>query len=153
LAATKKKHKPSRRVSKPTQAELKRRAAKAAETRRSNAVAATRKQARALAKRRETLRLKAEAHERRSLAAKKGARTRRAKERARSALETFVGAVDKRAPLRELERVKESWRRAKRELEGALSEDYERYLEILDDLADESGTEWDIAYGSTEHAA
>jgi hypothetical protein len=123
------------------------------ETRRAKERALEAKRRAAAKKRAETLRRKAEAHAKRVEAAKRGARTRKAKERAAAALGTFVKAVDRRTREHELSRVKESWHRAKRDLESALDGDYERYLAILDELADDEGIEWDIAYGSTDNAA
>jgi hypothetical protein len=148
--ASKPKRKPSKRALAAKRAKS---ARKGAETRRSSAVARERKQAAALAKRRETLRRKAEAHARRVEAGKRGARVRRAKERAREALGTFIDAVAERVPLRELTRVKETWHQEKLALEREIADDYERYLDILDDLALETDTDWDIGYGSTENAA
>lgn len=148
--AFKPKRKPSKRALAAKRAES---ARKGVETRRRNAVARERKHAAALAKRRKTLRRKAEAHAKRVEAGKRGARVRRARERTREALGTFVDAVAERVPLRELTRIKETWHREKLALERELADDYERYLDILDDLALESGTDWDIGYGSTENAA
>ena len=96
---------------------------------------------------------KEEAHKRRVAASKKGARRRKARERAAAALETFVAAVDRKTREHELSLIKESWHRAKAELEEEYSADFDRYMGILEDLADEAGTDWDIGYGSTESAA
>jgi len=137
----------------PTKAELKARALKAAETRRRNAREAERKKERARQARRERERVKAEAHRKRVEAGRRGALKRRARERAAAALGEFRRAVDKNTRERELERVRESWHRSKRDLLQAVDEDYERYLAILDELADDEGIEWDIAYGETESAA
>jgi hypothetical protein len=143
----------STRTRPPSKAELRRRALKGAETKRLKA-AAEEKARRAAARRRaQRKQAKEETHRRHVEAGKKGARTRLAKERARATLETFVRAVDHKTREHELLRVKESWHKAKRELGRALDGDYDRYLAILDELADDEGTDWDIAYGSTESAA
>jgi hypothetical protein len=156
VAATKKKpntSKTSARKRKATKAELRRRAAKAADTRRHNVAIAQQKKRAAAAKAKATRARKAEERARRSEAGKKGARVRKARERAQAALGTFVRAIEDKTPERELERVKASWHRSKRELEASLGSEYERYLEILDDLADAEGVDWDIGYGSTTEAA
>ena len=127
-------------------------AKKAAKTRAKNAAELAKKRARAAAKGQETRRRKAEERARRSEAAKRGAKVRASKARARSALETFRDAVEARTPSRELERVKDTWRREKHRLQVDVV-DVERYLEILDDLADEAGVDWDIGYGSTTESA
>ena len=127
-------------------------AKKAAKTRAKNAAELAKKRARAAAKGQETRRRKAQERARRSEAAKRGAKVRASKARARSALETFRDAVEARTPPRELERVKDTWRREKHRLQVDVV-DVERYLEILDDIADEAGVDWDIGYGSTTESA
>ena len=127
-------------------------AKKAAATRRARAHEREAAKARALAKRRATLRDKARKHKARSDAAKRGARLRQKKQRARAALDSFLSAVDGKVREHELTKVKESWRKAKRELEVEV-DDVDRYLEMLEDMASEADTSWDIGYGSTTEAA
>jgi hypothetical protein len=128
-------------------------AAKGWETRRRKAAAAEKKRRERARKRAETLARKAAEKERRREAARRGYARRLARERAQAALETFVSAVDRRVPEREIRAVKESWHREKAALENAYGDDYERFLGILDELADAEGTEWDIAYGGSDSAA
>ncbi len=123
------------------------------ETRRAKARALAAKYARAAAKRAATLARKAEARERRVLAAKRGYQKRLARERAREALRAFVAATKAKAPRAKVERIKTSWHRAKEDLEGEYEGNFDRYMAILEELADDETPEWAIAYGSTESAA
>jgi hypothetical protein len=123
------------------------------ETRRQRAAEIEKKKRAAQAKRRATLRRKAEAHARRVEAAKRGYRKRLARERAAAALHEFTRAVELHAPKEKVARVKASWHREKENLEGEYEGDFDRYMGILEDIADEEGTEWQIAYGSTESSA
>jgi hypothetical protein len=148
MARVKKEHNTRRRAAKP--AASKKRAAssrKGWETRRENERAHKRELARQSEKRAERKRAREAERLRRSLAAQKGYRRRLAKERARAALSEVKGAVDARARSREMNQVRASWHKAKRELLRAVDRDYSDYLEILDDIADEEGLEWDIGYG------
>jgi uncharacterized protein YPO0396 len=120
------------------------------ETRRAKAAKAKRAKAARAREREKKRRAAEEEHQKRVLAAKWGARTRLAKQRARAALTELRRAVDKRSP--RIDRVRETWRREKFKLEVAV-DDYERYLAILDELADDEAPDWDIAYGSSESAA
>lgn len=155
MVATRKKlstqAKRARKPKKPSKAELSRRAHKGIETRRRNAEALKQKKARAAEKRRETLRKKAAAKKKHVEAGKRGYDTRLAKERAAEAFRQFKAAVDRKAPASIVESIKRSWHKSKRELEAVVS--FDRFMAILDDIADEEGSAWDIAYGSTESAA
>lgn len=133
MAATRKKKPtgPGKRR-KVSRAELSRRALKGAETKRRKA--------------REAEKL----HRKRVEAGKKSYRTRLAKERAREALRELRKAVRHRSP--RIDRVRESWHKEKRKLEES-TDDYDRYLAILEELSDDEAPDWDIAYGSTESAA
>lgn len=127
------------------------------ETRRAREEAAKKKRAAQAAARAARAKAKAEAHARRVAAGKKGARRRKARERAEAAFATWeenAGQRDARGTfIRETKRLHESWLQAKRELYDALDEDYEAYMGILEDIAEASGTEWDIAYGPDGEAA
>ena len=113
---------------------------------------ARRKRARAKARAAEKKRA-AEEHARRSRAAKKGARTRKAKERAQAALETFHEAVRHRTREHELDLVRASWHKAKREVFEAGDVDLEDYLDILATISEATASEWDIAYAPEEAAS
>lgn len=106
-------------------------------------------------KRRAAAKLRAERKAARALAEakrlEKGRRARRrglAKARAKSALATFVEAVDHDVRERELAVVRRGWHRRKEALEREYEGDWDAYMAILDRLADEVGTDWDIAYQS-----
>lgn len=152
MAATTKKKRntpPSKRKPSPASKAAK----KGWETRRKAEAALARKKRAAQKKRAATLARKAEERTRRSEAAKRGYRKHLARERARSALETFVSAVDRKVASRELAAIKRSWRREKAAAEKAYGPEYNQYLQFLEDLSDDVGTEWDIAYGSTDAAS
>ena len=145
-AAKKKRAAPPRKARAPNAAQ------KGWETRRKNAEASAKKKRAANRKRAATLARKASEKARRGEASKRGHERRRARERAQIALETFVSAVDRKVAARELAIVKEIWRQEKLVAEKAYNAEYTAYLQFLDDLADDVGTEWDIAYGSTDAA-
>lgn len=42
---------------------------------------------------------------------------------------------------------REAWQEAKRELYRAVDEDFDRYADILEDIADDNDCDWHIAYG------
>lgn len=84
---------------------------------------------------------------RRSKAAKKGAATRRAKNRAALVLQRMLEIAARGNDAREWDAVRPVWHDAKWDLFDAVEEDRERYLDILDDIADEADTDWQIAYG------
>lgn len=121
-------------------------------TRRAHEKERARKKAAAAAKRADTLRRKEEAKAKRRAAAKKGARRHKARARAASALETLVQAVDNRTRHREIERVRESWHKAKRELYDE-SDSYDDFLDMLERIAEETDVQWDLAYGPEGSAA
>jgi hypothetical protein len=123
-----------RKRARPTKAELQARAAKGLRTRRRNE------------------RARAKEHARRVEAGKKAYRTRLAKERARAALVELRKAVRSGDKSRRIDRVRDSWHKEKRALEGVI-DDYDRYMAILEELSDDEAPDWDIAYGSTESAA
>jgi hypothetical protein len=97
----------------------------------------------------------------RSESRKKGWRTRRAKDKARVLLRDMKELAARSATeeewsdsfgMRDYGPPKQPWPRwgdAKQELLEA-TDDFDRYLEILDDLADEVGVDWDIAYSEPE---
>lgn len=128
-------------------------AQKAAVTRARNAAAKARanaaRAAKAAATRARNAAIKAEVHARRVAAARKGVATRRAKARAAHALAEMqrAKAQDLRGQI--AEDLYEDWLDAKQELWDATDGDYdyERYLEVLEDIADEADTAWQIAYG------
>ena len=84
---------------------------------------------------------------RRSRAAKKGAATRRAKNRAALVLQRMLEIAARGNDAREWDEVRPVWQDAKWGLFDAVESDRERYLDILDDIADEADTDWQIAYG------
>jgi hypothetical protein len=143
------------RRQKAAELEKKKRAAakKRAETLRKKAAELEKKKRAAAKKRAETLRKKAAAKQKRVEAGKRGYRKRLARERAAAALHEFTRAVELHAPKEKIQRVKASWHRAKERLEDEYEEDFDRYMGILEEIADEEGTEWEIAYGSTESSA
>lgn len=79
-------------------------------------------------------------------------RRKLAKERLRGAFESFVQAVQDKARNREIQVLRDVYHREKAATERAMTEgeygDFEAYIEFLDELADDSGTDWDIAYAS-----
>jgi hypothetical protein len=79
-------------------------------------------------------------------------RRRHVRVRAEGALSTFVRAVDAGTRDQELRAVKESWHREKRALERVYDGDAEAFFAVLDAIAEASGTDWDIAYGSPNAA-
>jgi len=109
-------------------------AKKAAETRRRNKVAA----------------IERELRKRRSTAAKKGAAKRRAKARAALALTAMLNAAAAGADAATFNELRPEWHDAKWELYDAVDEDRDAYLALLDDLAEECDTDWQIAYGPAE---
>lgn len=162
MAATRKK-KPTgpKKPRKVSRAELSRRARKGAETKRRKELS------RRALKGAETKRRKAREaerlHQKRVLAGKKSYRTRLAKERSREALRELrrvtrirlpedASKAERRKHRRNEDRVRETWHREKRKLEES-TDDYDRYLAILEELSDDEAPDWDIAYGSTESAA
>lgn len=84
---------------------------------------------------------------RRSKAAKKGAATRRAKHRAALVLSQMLDIAARGNDAKEWRKIRPQWHDAKWELLDAVGSDRERYLDILDDIADEADTDWQIAYG------
>lgn len=89
-----------------------------------------------------------EAKKRRSKAAKKGAATRRAKHAAVLELGRMLAyAAEGGASVKRWKALREKWHASKWDLFDAVGQDRERYLDILDDIADEADTDWQIAYG------
>jgi hypothetical protein len=126
-------------------------------TRRAKAEALEKKKAAEARARKARKREKEEAHRRHVEAGKKGYKKRLAKERTRAALDTWLenaGQRDARGEfVRETRVLHAQWLRAKDELLRAVGDDYDEYMAILDELAEETGTEWDIAYASSTEAA
>ena len=92
--------------------------------------------------------LKRETTKRRSRAAKKGAATRRAKHAAAIELGKMLAyAAEGGASVKRWKGLREKWHASKWDLFDAVDQDRERYLDILDDIADEADTDWQIAYG------
>jgi hypothetical protein len=99
-----------------------------------------------------------EAARRRHEAAIKGHRTRAAKADVSAALRAMLQLKAEGASEYEWERrwgqkegagvlVRPGWDALKRELYDAVDEDFDRYADILQDIADECDTDWAIAYG------
>lgn len=89
---------------------------------------------------------------RRQAAAQKGIERRALREEARQRLARFVQVVDAKADGPVIERARAQWHDAKADLEES-EEDYDRFLAILDSLAEEEAPDWQIAYSSDESAA
>jgi hypothetical protein len=84
---------------------------------------------------------------RRSKAAKKGQKTRRARARAVLALTTMLDVAARGNKASDWARIKPEWLDAKWELFDAVDSDRERYLDILESIAEETDCDWQIAYG------
>lgn len=150
----------SKKKNKPGSAARKGWGSPRAEAMRAAAARAQAKEA-AARKRAERKRAKNAAHKKKVAAGQKGAARHLLKARLAHSLGVFVLAVDSRPPAtaspaaaaryREtLKLVKRSYRKAKAQFEAAYEGSRERMLEILESLADEAGTAWDIAYAAGE---
>ena len=84
---------------------------------------------------------------RRSKAAKKGAKKKRARHRAVLALTAMLNIAARGNSGKEWERIRPEWLDAKWELFDATDGDREAYLDMLDEIAEEADTDWQIAYG------
>lgn len=104
------------------------------------------KKAAAGRKARELERLKREEHARRSRIGKKAAETRRAKAHVKLAYGALMNAYARGASAAEMARLRDQAHATKYDLAEAVS-DRGRYLEILEDIAEDLDTDWHIAYG------
>lgn len=140
--ATKRKRSASARKGWETRRENEHLAAQAAK-RRSKAA----KQAARTRKARELERIRKEEHARRSRAAKRGAAVKKAKSRVALAYGAMMNAYARGAKAGEWNKLRPEAHDAKWQLFDAVDSDRDRYLEILDDIADDLDTDWHIAYG------
>jgi len=107
----------------------------------------TAKRAAATRARKDIERVKREEHARRSRAAKRGAAVKKAKSRVALAYGAMMNAYARGAGSSEWNELRPEAHDAKWQLFEALDSDRDRYLEILDDIADDLDTDWHIAYG------
>jgi len=89
---------------------------------------------------------------RRSKAGKKGAAKRRAKARALLALTAMLNAAAAGEGSETFGKLRPEWHDSKWELYDAVDEDRDAYLSMLDDIAEECDTDWQIAYGPSDDA-
>lgn len=89
---------------------------------------------------------------RRSKAGKKGAAKRRAKARALLALTAMLNAAAAGEGSETFGKLRPEWHDSKWELYDAVNEDRDAYLSMLDDIAEECDTDWQIAYGPSDDA-
>ena len=146
------KRKASTRSRAATEKIASRAARKGWETRRRKAEELQRKRAARARKAAATRRRKAAKHAKRSQAAKKGTRRRKARERAGAALDALVRGVDSKARAGLVDRLRDSWHRAKRDVYES-EDSYEDYLDVLEQIAEQTDVTWDIAYGPDGEAA
>jgi len=85
--------------------------------------------------------------ERNRLRAERRARTIRAKKNVTNVLRTMLDAKARGAGDDEWDDIRPDWYASKQELYDAVDEDFDRYAEILEDIADDVDTDWAIAYG------
>ena len=90
------------------------------------------------------------AYEERQRRARKGHATRRAREHVRTGLERMLNARAEGLGEADFRPLRDDFHDAKYELYEALDEDQERYLDILDEIAEEADTDWHISYGPGE---
>jgi hypothetical protein len=113
-------------------------AKKAARTHKKKARAAAKEAAR---------RLELEARRKREEAARTGHRRKRIREQAENALAAMMQAKAENAGEDVFGEIRPIWRQAKWDVFEAYGGDRERYLQILEDIADACDSDWDIFYG------